>query len=196
MKKQLIQILGVSLLALTFVACSGEENSGDDKETKKTKEETVSTADMSEVSLKSNGINASLSIPQYEGPMKSIMAHTVEHEMDSPFWKINIGNEDKMKYSVIVEDVSFAIEEQRDMLQEKLDGMATFYNNEFLVQEDDHVVFKRDIPDMEDYGDDFQFIAVKDVDGSKFLIYSNPEYKFRKKQADNMLASALSLQDL
>jgi len=196
MKKYLIQILGVSLLTLTFVACSGEDKAGEDKETKKPKEETVSTADMSEVSLKSNGINASLSIPQYEGPMKSIMAHTVEHEMDSPFWKINIGTEDKMKYSVIVEDVSFAIEEQRDMLQEKLDGMATFYSNEFVVQEDDHVVFKRDIPDMEDYGDDFQFIAVKDVDGSKFLIYSNPEHKFRKKQADNMLASALSLQDL
>lgn len=199
MKKQFIQLLGISVFVISLTACSGndeDKDSSSEKNPKKTEE--VSTAEMSEVSLKSNGINASVAIPQYEGPMKSIMAHSVEHDEDSPYWKINIGTDEKMKYSVVVEDVSFAMEEDRDMLKEKIaDVEGTIYNNDYITKEKDYVLFKRTIADVEDYGEDFHFIAIKEVDGSKFLIYSNPEYKFpQKKLADNMLASALSIQDL
>ncbi len=207
MKKALSLLFITSLF---MASCGGddsskEEGKSDAAETKTDNEndgEDMDFSEMSAVSLDTFGLGMKIMLPKYDGPMNTTLAHRLEEIDEGSRWKITIGQEDKEKFCLFIEDAYGEMMEAKDngeevdFIQNKKDELAgfPFMTIDYVIDENDAILFEKKYEDPS-VPVHYQVMGVVKDGENIYKVYSDEGItKFNMRKAKNMLMSIKSMQ--
>ena len=190
MKKIFILLVAV---ATVITSCGGSEDGGD-KEGKKGGSDVAELdySDMVQYSLDTFSIPVSVMVPEYEGPMNTVLATTLSEVEEGWLWKISIG-EEGAKYSLFIEDVT-GYEDDHSVAKKKeeLDGMK-FMNIKYLVDDSNLIMFEKLYPGDESIPAQYHVMGVVVNGENTYKVYSDETQLFNKPLAEKMMMSIKSM---
>ena len=207
------KVFGLLLCSTLFLAsCSGDSKSSDGEEktqndgeekTQNDGEDLTDYSGMSEVSLDTFGLAMNIMLPQYDGPMNSVIPHVMEEIDEGSRWKITIGQEEKEKFCVFIEDAFGEYMEAKDAGKE-IDFIANkknelagfdFIKVDYLVDEADVILFEKTYDNGTVDPHYHVFGIVKQGKDQVFKVYSDEGItSFNLERAKKMVSSIKSMQ--
>ncbi len=206
------KILSLLFITSLLMASCGDDNSSDTEnkedaaEAKKDNEEgegdDMDFSEMSTVSLDTFGLGMNIMLPKYDGPMNTIMAHRLEEIDEGSRWKITIGQEEKEKFCLFIEDAYGDMMEAQDageevdFIQDKKDELAgfSFKKIDYVVDEGDAILYEVQY-EGESVPVHYQVMGVVQDGDNIYKVYSDEGItKFNMRKAKNMLMSIKSMQ--
>ncbi|MCG8574015.1 MAG: hypothetical protein MI810_03965 [Flavobacteriales bacterium] len=181
MKKVFHLIVLFATLSLT--ACGGEEAVESDGSDSTVVE--LDFADMNEISLKDNGLNMCIMLPEVASSTGASIEPSIEHEDGDYLWNVKIGS----RFHLIIED--FGKEKEKVVNEKKrLDDLQTIFNIEYIIDEPGIIMYKRTLheglggkPSYHCYGetvvDGYTYVLRSHEDGSLKPIIEDMEKTIR-----------------
>lgn len=191
MMKRLTLIFTVA--ALTLFSCGGSDESSESSGSGGDNDSAPDFSGMYNVSLDTFGISLNLMVPEIEGPMNMLLPHNLEEVEEGFLWKVSIGEEGD-KFSLFIEDITGYEEEHT--VQSKKDNMAMydFMEVNYLVDEDDLIMFEKMFPGDPDIPAQYHVFGVIVNDMGTFKVYSDETVMFNQSKAEKMVLSIRSMQ--
>ena len=187
--------LSLAIASLTFASCGGDksedkkagENTGENTET------VVTTEEMQSVNLEENELPVTMDVPKYFATgMKDPIPYEVIHDEGDYKWKIVIGKEEKIKYCLTIEDMG---DETADLVADKKSQLAgdRIWNINYIVDGSNAILMEKTLAGDDSVDPQYQVFGTFTADGIKYKVYSDETEAFKKRHAQNMLASIQSL---
>lgn len=175
----------IAAASLLFNACGEEENSESDTSENDNKEEQVDVSDMSELNLKDHGLDITIMLPSVSSSTGASIEPNITHEMDGFRWEISLGD----KFVLIVED--YAKEDNLIAEERKRIEGYDFFDIEYLVEEDDLIMYKRELPEGAGGDPTYHVYGMKELNGSN-IVFRSVDDGFLKPIVEDMVRTIKS----
>lgn len=161
--------------ALFLGSCGGSDGDGDE-----TIEDTVDTTvdvdfmDMNEMSLKSEGLNMVIMLPEVASTTGASIEPLVEHDDGDYLWNVNIG----AHFHLIIEDFG---KEKNKVANEKkrLADLDKIFVIEYITDEPNLIMYKRTLHEGQGGKPTYHCFGEITIDGYTFVLRSEQEGSFK-----------------
>ncbi|MBD3637817.1 MAG: hypothetical protein HUJ25_10720 [Crocinitomicaceae bacterium] len=172
MKRYILSTLAMALV-ISMVSCGGgkedEENTNENPVT-----EDVDFEGMSEMSLKDNGLNMKIMLPQVESSTGASIEPQVIHEDGDYLWHVKIGN----KFHLVIEDFGKEKNKVADE-KERLADLDDIFVIEFIEDTDNLIMYKRTLHADQGGKPSYHVYGETVVDGYTYVLRSQQDGSFK-----------------
>ena len=187
--------LSLAIASITFASCGGDktEEKKDGENSEKSVETVAASEEMQSVNLEENELPVTMDIPKYFATgMKDPIPYEIIHDEGDYKWKIVIGQEEKIKYCLTIEDMG---EDATDLVADKKSQLAgdRIWNVNYIVDGAEAILMEKTLTGDDSVEPQYQVFGTFTADGIKYKVYSDETEAFKKRHAQNMLASIQSL---
>lgn len=176
----------VALSILIFSACGGEENNENNNDKNEEKEEQVDVSDMNALNLKDHGLDITIMLPSVSSSTGASIEPNVTHEMDGFRWEVSLGE----KFVLIIED--YAKEDNLIAEEKKRIEGYDFFDIEYLVENDDIIMYKRELPEGAGGDPTYHVYGMKELNGSN-IVFRSVDNGFLKPIVEDMVRTIKSV---
>lgn len=161
-------ILFFSLSAF-IISCGDEgDQEGNDNGDKK-KEEQVDVSDMRKLSMAENGLDITLMLPSVSSSTGAAIEPSITSELDGFRWEVSLGE----KFVLVIED--YAKEENLIQEEKKRIEGYDFFKIEYLIEEDNLIMYKRELADGAGGNTSYHVYGIKTLNGSNIVLRSHDD---------------------
>ena len=171
--------------ALLLSSCGGEENTENEGNGENQQEEQVDVSDMNALNLKDHGLDITIMLPSVSSSTGASIEPNITHEMDGFRWEVSLGE----KFVLIVED--YAKEDNLIAEEKKRIEGYDFFDIEYLVEEDDLIMYKRQLPEGAGGDATYHVYGMKNLNGSN-IVFRSVDDGFLKPIVEDMVRTIKS----
>lgn len=175
----------LTLSIFVIPSCGGDESNETEEQEKATQEEKVDVSDMSSLNMKEHGLDITIMLPSVSSSTGASIEPNITHEMDGFRWEVSLGE----KFVLIIED--YAKEENLIAEEKKRIEGYDFFNIEYLVEEDQMIMYKRELPDGAGGDASYHVYGVKKLNGSN-IVFRSVDDGFLKPIVEDMVRTIKS----
>lgn len=163
----------LALAPLALLSCGGgEENGGEENGSSDTL--AVQFNDMTEFSLKPNGLNMSIMLPEVASSTGNSIDPSVEHDEGDYLWYLSIGP----RFRLIIEDFGKEmnkVEQEKERLRE----LEDIFELEYIVEEPKVIMYRRSLHEGQGGKTSYHCYGEVEIDGYNYVIRNEDEGSLR-----------------
>lgn len=175
-------------ILMLFSACSGSGEATTEENPIDTTN--VDFSDMNEMSLKSEGLNMQIMLPNVASSTGASIEPSIEHDEGDYLWHVKIGNQ----FHLIVEDFG---KEKNKVAEEKkrLAGLGKIFVIEYITDEPKLIMYKRELHEGQGGKGTFHCYGETEIDGYTYVLRSHEDGNF-KPIIDDMVKTIRSAKQI
>ena len=166
------RIVVLGSIVLLLGACGG----GGETTTEENPVDTtnVDFSDMNEMSLKSEGLNMQIMLPNVASTTGASIEPSIEHDEGDYLWHVKIGNQ----FHLIVEDFG---KEKSKVAEEKkrLAGLGKIFVIEYLLDEPKLIMYKRELHEGQGGKATYHCYGETEIDGYTYVLRSQEDGNYK-----------------
>lgn len=163
------------IAALVFIvpSCGGDSDSDNDS-TENGLEDTLDYSGMREMSLKENGLNMKIMLPEVESSTGAALEPQVLHDDGDYLWHVKIGD----KFHLVIEDYG---KEENKVADEKarLADLDKIFVVEYIEDGDNLIMYKRELHAEQGGKPTYHVYGETIVDGYTYVLRSQQDGSYR-----------------
>ena len=181
----------LTIAPFLMLGCGGSEGDGNNGEDGSDSLQ-VQFDDMSEFSLKPEGLNMKIMLPEVASSTGSSIDPSVQHDDGDSLWYLSIGP----RFKLIIEDFG---KEKNKVTQEKerLSELEAIFDLEFIVDEAKVIMYKRSLHEGQGGKVSYHCYGEVEIDGYNYVMRNEDEGSLRPIAEDMVktIRSATQVED-